>query len=246
MQSEQNREFNRRLQREKQLNSILNRILRHNLRNKITIIDGYLTHAVAPQLADEESGTTDEIRTAVEELKTISEKAAHLNRQLDREPVLRTVSALNEAVSETAERTAMRFPSAHISTTLADESEQNVVLPSAFEWLLEELLENAVEHNDSGVARASVAVTTTNDGVQLVVTDDGPGLPAIERELALQELEDPLTHSEGIGLWAVRILIDQAGGSVQFTEAETGGVEIVLTVDYPSHSDAMGRDFASV
>ncbi|MFG3049396.1 sensor histidine kinase [Kitasatospora sp. NPDC048239] len=87
--------------------------------------------------------------------------------------------------------------------------------------LLRNLLDNAVAH-----ARAEVVVSLTADGgsAVLTVTDDGPGIPAADRErvfdrfVRLDEARDRAAGGAGLGLSLVRSIAHRLGGSAVLTD----------------------------
>jgi signal transduction histidine kinase len=74
---------------------------------------------------------------------------------------------------------------------------------------IENLVENAVEHNDATRPRVSVEVTN-GDRPTLVVSDNGPGIPEQEIAALEGERETSLEHGSGIGLWLVKWIVDRS------------------------------------
>ncbi|WP_370249892.1 sensor histidine kinase [Nocardioides sp.] len=93
------------------------------------------------------------------------------------------------------------------------------------------LLRNAVRH-----ARSTVTVTLAErDGeVELVVSDDGPGVPPDERERVferftrLDEARSRDVGGAGLGLAIVHDVVVTCGGRVHVEDAETGGARFVV------------------
>jgi signal transduction histidine kinase len=92
--------------------------------------------------------------------------------------------------------------------------------PDDLTRLVRNLLDNAERH-----ARSWVVVETwsTADGVQLLVTDDGPGIPAEHREHVFErffrgdEVRGAESRSTGLGLAIVKAVAERHGGSVELT-----------------------------
>jgi signal transduction histidine kinase len=88
------------------------------------------------------------------------------------------------------------------------------------------LLDNAARHAGSAVA---VTVAAEAGQVVLTVTDDGPGIPAAEREriferfVRLDAARSRATGGAGLGLTIVRGLVTRLGGSVRAMDAPGGG-----------------------
>lgn len=124
------------------------------------------------------------------------------------------------------------------ATVHADLGEATVYGSNALGEAIEELLANAVEHNDS--ADPTVWVRTdgdsadgTSDGrfLTLEIADDGPGLPEMEREVFEAGSETPLQHSSGLGLWLARLVVEDLGGEMTVDDREPRGT--VVTVRLP-------------
>jgi signal transduction histidine kinase len=94
------------------------------------------------------------------------------------------------------------------------------------------LVENAVRHADA-VVRLSASAHSGE--VEVVVTDDGHGIPEHERERVfdrfarLDEARDRDSGGTGLGLAITRELVRRAGGSVRLEDA-TPGVRAVVSL----------------
>ena len=101
------------------------------------------------------------------------------------------------------------------------------------ERLVGNLLDNAVRH-----ARERVVVTLTPlpAGVELRVADDGPGIPADERERVFERftrLDDARTAGSGgagLGLAIARDIAERHGGALRLESAARRGAWFVLTL----------------
>jgi len=213
--------------------SILHRILRHNLRNQASIIDGYLSE-LAPHVPDAERESLGEIEAAIERLVGLSDKMSRLNNELSDGEVATARLDLGSCVRDVADAARPQYPSARIETDVP-EGDTPVVGPRALEWVLGELLENAVVHNDAPTPRVSISVAEGPDGERAVVrvSDNGPGLPPVERRLAPDEPETQLEHSEGAGLWVTRLLVALSGGAFDVRTDDTRGTTVEIALPTP-------------
>ena len=80
----------------------------------------------------------------------------------------------------------------------------------------------------AGVGPVDVSVTADEERVRLRVADRGPGLPEADVFAAFFTTRSTGT---GLGLWLVRRLVEQAGGSITARQRRGGGA--VFTVDLP-------------
>jgi signal transduction histidine kinase len=87
-----------------------------------------------------------------------------------------------------------------------------------------ELLVNAVEHGEGAV---TVAVDCA-DEARVTVRDEGPGVPAPERDVVTgATVETALDHSDGLGLWMAKWVVESFGGGIRFHE---GGSAVTVWV----------------
>ena len=114
------------------------------------------------------------------------------------------------------------------NTVLANTGAPCVVAgdPDALSRLLVNLLDNAVRHAASQVC---VSVRCDDGWAVLVVSDDGPGIPAEDAERAFgrfSRLDDARSRTgeqgAGLGLAIVRSTAEAHGGSVSLSDAEPG------------------------
>ena len=98
--------------------------------------------------------------------------------------------------------------------------------------LVRNLLENAVRH---AASRVRVRLRAGRDDVRLEVADDGPGIPAEERErvfdrfVALHEARARGTGS-GLGLAIARQVALRHGGTLTVADSDLGGACLVLVL----------------
>jgi len=102
---------------------------------------------------------------------------------------------------------------------------------AALSRALRNLVDNAARH-----ARSAVAVGVAADGAEAVVTvdDDGPGVPAGERERVFERftrLDEGRARGAGgagLGLALVRAVAQAHGGTARVLEAPLGGARFEL------------------
>lgn len=100
------------------------------------------------------------------------------------------------------------------------------------ERILAELVENGLVHSDAADPSVEIRVREGPDAAaELVVADDGPGLPDRVREMLTTGTETPLNHGHGIGLWFVNWAVTQLGGELRFRETDTGTVVTITFYD---------------
>jgi len=111
--------------------------------------------------------------------------------------------------------------------------------PDGLRRVLANLLDNAVRHAASGV---TVTVARTAGAAELAVTDDGPGVPAADRDLVFDRftrLDSARARDDGgggLGLAIVRELVRAHGGTAVLQDAEPGTRAVVTLPVAPPRS----------
>ena len=92
------------------------------------------------------------------------------------------------------------------------------------------LLANADRHAPG--ARVVVTARRTGQRTEVRIDDDGPGIPAAERDLVLQRGRSGSTTSpgRGLGLHTAARAMHEQGGGLELTERPGGGTRVSLTV----------------
>jgi signal transduction histidine kinase len=129
-----------------------------------------------------------------------------------------------------------RYAAARVPVTLTPCPDRCVVSAEsgAVRRILTNLVDNAVRH-------ARTAVTVAVGPGELTVTDDGPGIPAADRDRVFDRftrLDSARTRDSGgagLGLAIVRELVTTHGGTVGLEDADPG---LVATVRFPAAVDA--------
>lgn len=214
---------NRKLRIQRNLTTVLNRVLRHNLRNNMTVIRGCATQISETILDDKYK---DRLFKSIDQLIELGDKARELESVFE-ETAAPQSTDLESLVDYTVEKLQDEYPSASISIE-ASKSIAVSVRPS-FETALTELLENAAKHGDEQPT-VTVRIERAPDTTRIEIADDGPGLPKQEQEVLTNEVETPLVHGSGLGLWLVYWIVTAHGGDLESTVSEEG---TTMTISLP-------------
>jgi signal transduction histidine kinase len=231
--------------RHEQRLEVANRILRHNLRNELNVILG---QAVSLQQSlPEEREALVSIREAASRLNDLGEKARHIQSSLSWDADAHRQVDLVAAVTTVVVDCREAYPTARIALDGPDEALVRAPSAGVVETVVGNLIENAVEHNDSHEPRVDVEIRVRNGTVTLEVADDGPGIPPGEIAVLQQGSETKLEHGSGIGLWLVHWFVAAMGGDIAFHEAGGTVVEVTLErADSPASADTTESEPAEV
>lgn len=92
--------------------------------------------------------------------------------------------------------------------------------PGAIRRVLANLLDNARRHG----GRISLVAMLEQNWVQVVVDDDGPGIPEARRETMFRAFESGLTGGTGLGLTIARDIVRAHGGELSLESSPMGGL----------------------
>jgi signal transduction histidine kinase len=183
-------------------------ILSHDLRNPLSVADGRL------ELARDEYDSVHmaKIAEAHERMDELISDALALARQgqavLNREPV-----SLERVCRSAWENVDTRSATVEITTARTVSADD-----SQLTQLFENLFRNAVEHGGPDV---TVTVGDFEDG--FFVADDGPGIPADQRDDIFEKGFTTSESGTGFGLSIVQSIAEAHDWEITVTEAETGG-----------------------
>jgi PAS domain S-box-containing protein len=225
----------RRINRTTQL-EVLDRILRHNLRNDISVIQGEAS-LLAEKLTDGRETHAEAILSKSQELIDRADKEREIVQfLLDNQS--RTEQNLSELIRRVVGRVSRRYRHATVSGTIPD----GLRWPTSpkLDRAVEELLVNGIVHNDSQQPRVSLTVTRQPESVEIVVTDNGPGIPEAETAILTgSDSVDQLLHGTGLGLWLVYWIVHYSGGTLGFEPKSAGGS--VVTIRLPGDVEAQNQ-----
>ncbi|MGB9964754.1 sensor histidine kinase KdpD [Halobacterium sp. CBA1126] len=215
----------RELAREREKLDVLSRLVRHNLRTEAQRLYSYATRVrmadgdASDSLADDVHGSGERLAELHEHITTI--------RDLVENPPEAAPYDVDDAVADVAADLREGHPHA---TVEVDAEDATALAGDYLADAVRELLENAIEHNDSDDPWVAVDVATVDGRVEVAVRDDGPAIPDTECETVTGERDiTQLSHGSGVGLWLVRWIADAYDGRLSFRDRE-GGNEVVLTL----------------
>ena len=194
------------LKRERDRLEAFTDIVSHDLRNPLSVAEGRLELA----RVECESEHLDAIERAHGRMKTLIENLLALARsggQIDEtEPIDLAVAARRSWKNVGADEADLT-----VETSRTIEAD-----PSRLDQLLENLFRNAIEHGGSSVTLGGL------DNA-FYVADDGPGIPASDRDSVFESGYSTTEDGTGIGLAIVERIARGHGWRVRVTGSDDGG-----------------------
>jgi len=207
--------------------TVLHRLLRHNLRNSCDVIQNNVDLLQSGR--GDPAENHERIQRQAATLSNIAAKSQHLRDVVFDDRTESMEQDLTAVVEEAVAAAREEFPAATFE--LEPSPSQRVVAHPRLAIAVEELLGNAVVHQEDRDPNVTVSLDREGDEAVVRITDDGPGIPDIERAVLEDGVEDALTHSRGIGLWVVRFIVTASGGSLSVPLSNSDGT--VVSVRLP-------------
>jgi len=212
--------------KQRQRLDVYSRVMRHNIRNKLTVVDG-LTNELKERLADPElEALADRVLSASARLETIAEQIREFDRLRDEELATERV-----AVGEVLHQLATEYDPLDTATTVEADCEPGLAIHSnrsLIELALRQLVENAVQHGGTTVRMRAKTPADDRWGVEIVVSDDGDGVPMDELAPIREGTRTQVEHGTGIGLHLSKWSVDELGGRIDFEVAAGTGTTVTV------------------
>jgi PAS domain S-box-containing protein len=214
------REITQRKRRERELEQKTERleefasIVSHDLQTPITVADARLDMA----MEDCDSEHLPAIGDALTRMGEIIDATLTLARE--GQIVDETKPVDLDAIADRCFRTVASDPATvRVATGLTIEADRE-----RLRHVLENLFANAVEHAGEDV---TVRVEDLSNG--FYVADDGPGIPAEERETVFEPGYSRAESGTGFGLAIVEEIVEAHSWEIDVAESEAGGVRFEIT-----------------
>ena len=217
-------------------------VVSHDLRNPLNVAQGHLE--LARETGDE--GHFEKTGSALGRMESLIEDLLKLARQGQ------DVSETEPVALETVVRRAWSTVSTGTATLdVADDLGEVEADDGRLQELFENLFRNSVEHASEEV---SISVGMLSDGATrcsepktdesdpdteappvefgekgFYVADDGPGIPADEREKVFEHGHTTADDGSGLGLSIVSSIVDAHGWTVRVCDGETGGARFEIS-----------------
>jgi signal transduction histidine kinase len=114
--------------------------------------------------------------------------------------------------------------------------------PARLRHILDNLISNALRYRDmtKGEARVSLSIFRTSEGYELRVSDNGVGMPWIQRAEAFElyyRAGPARAAGVGVGIAVVKLLLEQSGGKLTVESGDGLGTSFVAVLPFYAAED---------
>ncbi|WP_108115233.1 sensor histidine kinase [Kordia periserrulae] len=202
--------------------------LKRPLRNIYTLTE-WLTDDTEYQFNQETNQSLQLIKEQVTQMDLLVEGILNYSLQMDKERNVTTIDS-QELVNRIATVNASDMVKIHVDDTLP----KVVFNESQLLQVFQNLIQNAIKHNDKELAEIHVNYQQTAAGHQFSIQDNGPGIAKKYHKKIFELFQKLEVKSEvdsiGIGLALVKKIIERNGGSIA-VESELGvGTSFIFTI----------------
>lgn len=215
-----------RLERQNEELFVLHRVLRHNLRNKINVILGVSSFFSGEDRDELDKNRAEMLRNSAENVLHITEQASRINRVSSNGTRTTRVNLMDE-VNGVAEKFRSEESAHQISVDGPDSA--TVRVNGLFRDAIEELVDNAITHNDHDAPKVEISVDPESGPIHQVevsVSDNGPGIKDEIVSILKEGEVGQLSHLEGLGLWFVYWVVAESDGYLVIDDNEWGGATV--------------------
>ncbi len=207
----------------------------HDLRTPLASIKASVTSLLGEDVHDP-SQRRDLLQTVLEETDRLNRLVGNiLDLARLRAGALtpaRERTSVEEVLDSVVHRLAPLLSHVSLRTLARPDVPEVMVDPVQLDQVLSNLLENAARFSPPG-GEVQVVLSPWHDGVQVRVSDQGPGVPPAERELVFEPFYRGVTAAEGgrgsgLGLAIARAIVLAHGGRIRIEGSPSGGTSVVV------------------
>lgn len=216
---------------------LLNRVLRHDIRNDMHVILAW-TEFLEPHVDSEGEEMLDRILSSAHHIVELTDIAKTIVEGIftDVDPQLEPI-AIPSFLTRVVERRQETFEHATITV---DGDLPDVAVPAneMLSAVFRNLINNAIQHNDSDEPTVVITGEERDGSVQVRVADNGPGIPSERRnEIFDSDVKGLDSEGTGMGLYLVDNLVEMYDGAIWIEKNDPrGSVFVVELPTFESHS----------
>ncbi|MDQ7733868.1 ATP-binding protein [Halomonas sp. SpR1] len=211
----------------------------HELRTPLAVLDLHAQNALTADNLEDRQEALNHLRGGVARatrLVTQLLTLARLEPEEESKPEYRTSHLLSEVRETLAKISPLAAEREQQLLLNADDQADWSILeePGAIETLVQNLVGNAIQHSPRQ-GTISVTLSTTPHGFQLIVDDQGPGIPINERKKVVERFQRAGSSAgSGLGLSIVERLVTRHGGTLQLDDAPSKGLRVRIHLQRPT------------
>jgi signal transduction histidine kinase len=195
-------------------------VLTHDFRNLLDVADANLYAA----RADGDEDCFDQVESAHDRMERLLDDVLTLARGA--EPIEPTTTVDLGTLVERAWGTVTPTDG---TLVVDDPLPETTADPDHVSRLIENLLRNALDHGDATTVRVGPLATDAEEG--FYIADDGPGIPAADRDRVFERGYTDRDGGTGLGLTIVSRIAAAHGWRVELTTSEDGGARFEIIFD---------------
>ncbi|GAA0656877.1 PAS domain S-box protein [Salarchaeum japonicum] len=255
------RSYERALEHERERLEFMNRILRHNLLNGLNLVNARAQHLeTTADLDADDREHLDIVRERVQDMSDLIDTMRTFMDAIvsDSDHDLQKM-ALRERLTGKVELARGTYDEATFDVHDLPDEDVLVYGDELLGEVFENILSNAVVHNDAATPHVEVWTTTgtttipvdadtgdplsesadpmrrdvehrEHDAVTVHIADNGPGIPDEEKRAVLEKGVSELSEpGNGFGLYLVKEMLDAYGGSVDIRDNDPEGTVFAVT-----------------
>ncbi len=208
--------------RQQQYMAIMQRIMRHNIRNDINKLRGW-SEMLAEEV-DAETRTTHlhRIERILDEWETMTEQVKQLRQLVNTPEADQSVVETRTVLEHLTERSEEAGVTLNTESSLSDAPA--TLVPAAIDEALQRLVAIAIDRSTDQDTDVEISVSNaTDDWVEIILLVTGSELTEMEVSVLATGEETALTHAQGLDVWLIRTMVQQAGGGItgQTTDGKT-------------------------
>lgn len=209
----------------------------HQLGTPISAILGWIDHLRMMKGEDEETmEIVDELRNDVTRLELIADRFSKIGS----EPVLKPINLYTEL--EECRAYMQRRAPRKVAFDFPDPNAESIMVninPPLFDWVIENLLRNAVDAMPTGKGKITAVVYDDPDSVYIDVSDTGKGIPPSKFKTVFQPGFTTKKRGWGLGLSLAKRIIESYHSGKIFVKKSVEGEGTTFTIKLPKTSNSL-------
>lgn len=206
---------------------VLNTLLRHDVSNQIQAASGFLEMLDTSEMNQSQRHAVETIENSVRKSSELIHGVRDILKNDPREAGNEEID-IDEVLEGTVEDEQSRAEARDKKIKYEPDTSAKIQAGPLVDEVICGAIENSIVHADEAEV-IELDFEETRDGVEVVVADDGEGLP---EEFSFDKgVKDSNSDGTGVGTWLMREVANAYGGEVEAGESEYGGAEFRFTFE---------------